>query len=573
MALETKIFVINVLFMFLNFTETTFKYYFDIVRDTLSSFQSSNKQQKEISFEIYQIIIFFLRLPIFIFYYCYLAIPIFVAKRFYKIVIMIFKQLCKRSSNLRRVVLEVNRILLDLEDVRVAFFSLSILDLITMIIKVTKDVFFPNPNNLEKELSIVELSELLSYEEIEEESLLDLKNQQNLHSLHYMHHFIPPNPFRATIRIHRSPAGKPNNPLNNPLEGFSETVASGTEYLEADSPASFPGTPFSRAYVMGRASEKVVSVMFAARDRLRLEAQSISRDEYSRKAAREAKSSGQFAVFDFRQTSSGIALTCGSHCAMKVGRGFCCCCRSMVPVRTATYVYFEFSVTVSSAQKPTLGIGLAPPDCPLNVMVGSWPRSVGLYSDGQILSGSHWFQSISGAKIEAGATVGVLVYIPEKPSAVYGEVPTEVPTLPTSKENPTIKPPSDKNPGDLTDGESEPSGLNSKPTGNQISDFGVINNSISGDEKENTENPRFLFHFNIDGEIVKYPEEAEENVNEIVSYNTPLYPTVSLFSEETRVWCRFCEADIVYRKRENIGAPVNQKVYSLDGSLLLRENE
>jgi hypothetical protein len=36
--------------------------------------------------------------------------------------------------------------------------------------------------------------------------------------------------------------------------------------------------------------------MFAARDRLRLEAQSASRDEYSRNAALEAASSGQVRV-------------------------------------------------------------------------------------------------------------------------------------------------------------------------------------------------------------------------------------------------------------------------------------
>lgn len=38
----------------------------------------------------------------------------------------------------------------------------------------------------------------------------------------------------------------------------------------ADSPASFPSTPFSRMEIMNRTTEKVDSVMFAARDRLRL---------------------------------------------------------------------------------------------------------------------------------------------------------------------------------------------------------------------------------------------------------------------------------------------------------------
>lgn len=51
-----------------------------------------------------------------------------------------------------------------------------------------------------------------------------------------------------------------------------------------------------------------------------------------------------------------------------------------------------------------------------------------------------------------------------------------------------------------------------------------------------------------------------------------LFPTVSLLSENTRVWCRFCEADIVTRSRCNIGAPPGTKVYCLDGSVLLEEH-
>lgn len=49
------------------------------------------------------------------------------------------------------------------------------------------------------------------------------------------------------------------------------------------------------------------------------EAQSVSRDEFSRRAAFAAQSSGQMAIFDPSQTSAGVALTCGNHCAAKVG--------------------------------------------------------------------------------------------------------------------------------------------------------------------------------------------------------------------------------------------------------------
>jgi hypothetical protein len=39
------------------------------------------------------------------------------------------------------------------------------------------------------------------------------------------------------------------------------------------------------------------------------------------------------------------------------------------------------------------------------------------------------------------------------------------------------------------------------------------------------------------------------------------------------VWCRFCEADIVYRSRSTVGAPPGVRVYCLDGSLLLDEKD
>lgn len=220
-----------------------------------------------------------------------------------------------------------------------------------------------------------------------------------------MHHYVPPNPFRAVVKASLG------------IDGA--LVAEPTE--EVDSPASFPPTPFSRARVMSRSTERVVSTMFAARDRLRMEAQSASRDEYSRKAAVEAQSSGQMAVFDARQTSDGLALTCGNHCALKVGKGMCCSSRAMMPVRVNTFVYIEFSVTAQAGQTPLLALGLAPPDFPLNAMVGSWPRSFSLYQDGQLLIGSKWFQG-SGSIIEAGSTIGFLVYLPgtSEPASLSG---------------------------------------------------------------------------------------------------------------------------------------------------------
>jgi hypothetical protein len=44
-----------------------------------------------------------------------------------------------------------------------------------------------------------------------------------------------------------------------------------------------------------------------------------------------------------------------------------------------------------------------------------------------------------------------------------------------------------------------------------------------------------------------------------------------LLPEDTRVWCRFCEADVIYKLRETIGAPPGVRVYCLDGTLLIDE--
>lgn len=349
--------------------------------------------------------------------------------------------------------------------------------------------------------------------------------------LRSMHNPVPMNPFKVSLRIYKALVPKYSYSLTPEVLKESKENLPSIDHLQADSPASFPPTPFSRAYVMNRASEKVVSVMFAARDRLRLEAQSVSKDEYSRLAANEAKSRGQLATYDPTQASNGIVLSCGNHCVTKVGKMLCSSCRAMVPIRFDQYVYFEFSVTVSSSQQPSLALGLVPPDCPLNVMVGSWPRSIGLYCDGQILIDSRWYQNRSGDQIKPGSTIGILVYIPSG--------------------SPLI---------------------NDEPENDRPLDFNL--DSVSGHETiGSNDSPQIIVKFNINGKPIPFDFNCSEVLKEVSLLNAPWYPTVSLFSEDTRVWSRFCEADIVYRSRENIQAPPGVRIYSLDGSLLLDEND
>lgn len=179
------------------------------------------------------------------------------------------------------------------------------------------------------------------------------------------------------------------------------------------SPTSFPTTPFSRSRVMNITSQRVDSTMFNVRDMLRLEEMAESRDTVCRQAAERAKDTGQIAVFDDSVNAcDGIALCCGNHCAMKVGKGTCSSCRSTVPILRNCWVYMEFSITVSGSQVPWLAVGLVSTDSPLNVPVGSWQASCAMNSDGQLLIGSRWFQALdSVTMLLPGTTVGMLVYV------------------------------------------------------------------------------------------------------------------------------------------------------------------
>lgn len=191
------------------------------------------------------------------------------------------------------------------------------------------------------------------------------------------------------------------------------TDASGIDVDQFVSPASFPTTPFSRSRVMNMTSQRVDSTMFNVRDMLRLEELSGSRDNVCRRAAERARETGQIAVFDDSvHASEGIALCCGNHCAMKVGKGTCSSCRSTVPVLRNCWVYMEFSITVSGSQVPWLALGLVSADAPLNMTVGSWEASCAMNSDGQLLIGSRWFQAQDSiTMLLPGTTVGMLVYV------------------------------------------------------------------------------------------------------------------------------------------------------------------
>lgn len=253
--------------------------------------------------------------------------------------------------------------------------------------------------------------------------------------------------------------------------------------------------------------------MFIARDRLRLDTLSASHDDISRQTAIDTRNRGKFAAFDPNQASEGLALTCGNHCAFKVGKSLCCSCKAMIPIRRDVYTYFEFSITSSHEKVPMVSVGISPQECPLNVMVGSWNSSLGLYTDGQLLAESKWYQSSKyQLNVDAGITVGVLVYIPSQNNQTSHQ------TAATSASN----------------------GLMAR------------------------------VQYNINGYATDY-DIPTAILNKLQECSSDIYPTISVLSEGTRVWCRFCEADIVYRSRRSIKAPPFVNVYCLDGSKLLSD--
>ena len=347
---------------------------------------------------------------------------------------------------------------------------------------------------------------------------------------------------------------------------------------------------------MHRTEEKTDTVMFAARDILRMEVQSASVDEHSHKVAGAFLNSGQMAVFDPNQSSEGIALSCGNHCAKKLGRGLCSSSRTMVPVPTNRFVYMEFSIQASNSTIPSIAIGLSPPDCPLNVAVGSWAQSIGLYSDLHLTVASRLYDCLgkSRRKVTAGNNIGVLVHIPHQlPTTTYSAPTANIPSAVAidghvnnssalakafSYVVQAVGPDREcvNNQGAISPACNNTSGrkvISAKDAGCDGIDHG--NNGtkkMTQTDKIISQEVPVIVQFNIDGAPIHFAE-THEGIQEIAYMSAPLYPTVSIMSEGTKIWCRMSEADQIYRSRSAIGAPAGVKVYCLDGSLLIRDNE
>jgi len=107
----------------------------------------------------------------------------------------------------------------------------------------------------------------------------------------------------------------------------SSCVTSDSPFL--CTPKSFPTTPSSRQLVMARSCRFSEDVVYLARDQLRVENGLSSKDQKTRGLAQSLRECRRLAVFNASDTSTGIVLTRGQHCATKVGNVLYCSTRSM----------------------------------------------------------------------------------------------------------------------------------------------------------------------------------------------------------------------------------------------------
>ena len=303
-------------------------------------------------------------------------------------------------------------------------------------------------------------------------------------------------------------------------------------------PKSFPPTPSSRAHVMARGTKFAQDVVFLARDQLRVQEGLDSNNEQTRAMAKALLDGKRLAVFNAADVGGGIHLSCGQHCASKVGNDLYCSAKGMIPVLRNSFVYFEMSVSTPALlsmmlHHASLSIGLSTLEMPSNALVGTWKGSVGLCSTGQIIAGSQWCSPLEQRTYGSGSTVGCLVYLDDGSAFETWDGVMVTASIVFNVDGHVIVPA-----GVMGQG-----GHNANQSQNHSTMIPSENN------EPNAVLPLFV------------PREEE------------LYPTLTLHSTQTEVLCRFCASDILAASRSAIGAPDGVTVYAVDGSVLFNAED
>ena len=93
-------------------------------------------------------------------------------------------------------------------------------------------------------LSIGEIHDLIYYEETQ----IDAGSEPLYTRMkRIMHSYVPPNAFKATVRVRGC-----HDANSDVLSTYGTDYTDEDTFIDADSPVSFPTTPFSRARVMNR---------------------------------------------------------------------------------------------------------------------------------------------------------------------------------------------------------------------------------------------------------------------------------------------------------------------------------
>jgi hypothetical protein len=444
-------------------------------------------------------------------------------------------------------------------------------------------------NSIKKAHSITHLVELLEYTEYED---VYHDGEKVSPSMNRSSRRLATNPFQARVRISNSNT----TVVKHGAWSLQQYISIGQDHEQSPdyphTPSSFPGSPVARARYMSVSDVEVDSVVFRARDKLRLETQSASSDALSRTAASRVLKAGRNIAFDAHFSLTDTFLACGNHYILKTGSGgSCSTCRATVPVWQGVNVYLEFSITSQSDVNPSsfvsgpvdLSIGLIPADCPPNVTAGQWPHSVGLFSDGRLfVSGNECNykdaidcgeRASSLVQVVASTTIGMLIYIPH----------------PRDEGNESAGSPSS---GHQQRGANRNGETNFSAVDNDLDDIDLLAiedaadvdanhrdvSVLTGNDMEtNSISPRisgeFSVIYNINGNVVEMNKSSQRSIASSFcnwrSSAPDLYAVVSLVSKNAGSWCRFSASDVVYKSRSAIGAPAGETVYCMDGSLLL----
>jgi hypothetical protein len=150
-----------------------------------------------------------------------------------------------------------------------------------------------------------------------------------------MHFQIPLRSFEATVRLPPSHV-QGSSAHFPPLDGSTNVLAELGSYMpiSSASPRSIPASPRARRRVQLAFSNFSDDVLYQARDRLRLE----------RAATISGTRNLLVPVFNPQDCNDEIYLSCGRHCATKVGPGMYRSVRGSVALPRNRLAYFEMSL-------------------------------------------------------------------------------------------------------------------------------------------------------------------------------------------------------------------------------------